>query len=66
MTRLENKKIPSSITYKNISNMSLEAREKLEKIKPETIGQASRILGVNPVDISVLIVYIESGLKDYA
>jgi tRNA uridine 5-carboxymethylaminomethyl modification enzyme len=65
LTRLEHKIIPSSVQYKKILNMSSEAREKLDKIKPETIGQASRILGVNPVDISVLIVHIESGNKAY-
>jgi tRNA uridine 5-carboxymethylaminomethyl modification enzyme len=41
--------------------MSLEAREKLARIQPETVGQASRISGVSPVDISMLIIYIESG-----
>lgn len=65
MTRLEHKVIPLSVQYKKILNMSSEAREKLDKIKPETIGQASRILGVNPVDISVLIIHIESGNKAY-
>ena len=65
MTRLEHKIIPLSVQYKKILNMSSEAREKLDKIKPETIGQASRILGVNPVDISVLIIHIESGNKAY-
>ena len=61
MSRLEHKKIPDAIAYDKISNMSLEAREKLTKIKPETVGQASRISGVSPVDISMLVVYIESG-----
>jgi tRNA uridine 5-carboxymethylaminomethyl modification enzyme len=65
MIRLEHKAIPLTVQYKKILNMSSEAREKLDKIKPETIGQASRILGVNPVDISVLIVHIESGNKAY-
>lgn len=65
MTRLEHKVIPLSVQYKKILNMSSEAREKLDKIKPQTIGQASRILGVNPVDISVLIIHIESGNKAY-
>lgn len=66
MSRLEHKKIPLDVNYQGISNMSLEAREKLGKIRPETIGQASRILGVNPVDISVLIIHLESGIKHYA
>ena len=61
MARLEHKKIPASITYDKITNMSLEAREKLTRIQPETVGQASRISGVSPVDISMLIIYIESG-----
>jgi len=61
MSRLEHKKIPDTIMYDKISNMSLEAREKLSKIRPETVGQATRISGVSPVDISMLIVYIESG-----
>jgi tRNA uridine 5-carboxymethylaminomethyl modification enzyme len=61
MSRLEHKKIPETISYDKISNMSLEAREKLTRIQPETVGQASRISGVSPVDISMLVVYIESG-----
>lgn len=61
MSRLEHKKIPETISYAKISNMSLEAREKLTRIQPETVGQASRISGVSPVDISMLVVYIESG-----
>jgi len=61
MSRLEHKKIPNTISYAKISNMSLEAREKLTRIQPETVGQASRISGVSPVDISMLVVFIESG-----
>lgn len=59
----ESKKIPNSINYQKISNLALEAREKLTQIKPETIGQASRIPGVNPVDISVLLLYLNRGEK---
>ena len=65
MLRLEDKNIPEKINYKHIKNISLEAKEKLDKIKPQTLGQASRISGVNPSDISVLLIYLESGsIKD--
>ena len=47
--------------YKVIPNLASEAREKLEKIRPVTISQANRISGVNPSDISILLVYLESG-----
>ncbi len=60
MQRLENKHIPDWINYHNVKNISSEAREKLIKINPKTLGQASRISGVNPADISVLLVYLES------
>lgn len=52
------KKIPSQFNYQSIGALSAEAREKLEKIQPKTVGQASRISGVSPADISVLLVYI--------
>lgn len=65
MQRLENKNIPNHIDYKLIKNISSEAREKLIKIKPQTLGQASRISGVNPADISVLLVFLESGVLNY-
>lgn len=65
MKRLEDKHIPGQINYLDIKNISSEAREKLNKIKPQTIGQATRISGVNPSDISVLLVYIESGGMRY-
>ena len=57
--RLEVQKIPEGINYKDITGLRLEAVEKLTKIRPETVGQASRISGVSPADISVLIIYLE-------
>jgi tRNA uridine 5-carboxymethylaminomethyl modification enzyme len=62
MQRLENKTIPESIDYSRIKNISSEAREKLNRVRPQTVGQASRISGVNPADISVLLVFLESGV----
>ena len=56
------KEIPDDIDYEKISNLASEARQKLEKIRPKTIAQASRISGVNPVDISVLTIYLK---KEY-
>ena len=57
---METKKIPSNIDYDSIPNIASEAKDKLKKVKPETISQASRISGVNPSDISILLVYLES------
>lgn len=58
--KIEKKKIPVEIDYDDIKNLRLEARQKLKKLKPLSVGQASRISGVSPADISVLLVYIES------
>lgn len=58
LTRLENIKIPKNFDYSGMQSMSMEAREKLNKIQPVTISQASRISGVSPSDISVLLVYL--------
>jgi len=58
MLRLENKLIPDDICYDNIKGLRLEAIEKLNKIKPANIGQASRISGVSPADVSVLLIYL--------
>jgi tRNA uridine 5-carboxymethylaminomethyl modification enzyme len=57
-TRLENVKIPEDFDYNNIKSMSIEAKQKLGKIRPATIAQASRISGVSPSDISVLLIYM--------
>ncbi|WP_313579290.1 tRNA uridine-5-carboxymethylaminomethyl(34) synthesis enzyme MnmG [Chishuiella sp.] len=56
--RLENLKIPANIDYNDFVSMSIEARQKLTKIKPATVAQASRISGVSPADISVLLIYM--------
>lgn len=61
LKRMEAKKIPTNIDYQAINGLATEARQKLVKIQPETIAQASRISGVNPADISILMVYIEQG-----
>jgi len=61
MLKMEDKKIPENIDYDAIQSLAQEAREKLKKIRPISIGQASRISGVNPADISILLVYIEQG-----
>lgn len=61
MLKMEDKKIPEDIDYDAIPGLATEAREKLKKIRPLSVGQASRISGVNPADISILLVYIEQG-----
>jgi tRNA uridine 5-carboxymethylaminomethyl modification enzyme len=58
LQRLENIRIPKDFDYRKLKSLSFEAREKLEKIRPVTISQASRISGVSPSDISVLLVYL--------
>ncbi len=60
MKRLENRKIPENIDYNSISGLRLEAKEKLNKIRPDSIGRASLISGVSPADISVLLVYLSA------
>lgn len=57
--KLEAKELREDIDYQNISGLSLEARQKLNKHKPSSVGQASRISGVSPADISVLLIYLE-------
>lgn len=59
--KLENKRIPDDIDYNNINSLRIEAKQKLSEIKPLSVGQASRISGVSPADISVLLVYLTGG-----
>ncbi|GAA0502110.1 tRNA uridine-5-carboxymethylaminomethyl(34) synthesis enzyme MnmG [Salinibacillus aidingensis] len=61
MRKMDNKTIPVDIDYDAIQGIATEAREKLKKVRPLSVGQASRISGVNPSDVSVLLVYIEQG-----
>ena len=63
MLQLESKKIPLDIDYNKVKNIASEARMKLNNIRPDTIGQASRISGINPADIALLAVYLK---KEYA
>ena len=63
MKNYDLKEIPSDINYDLVDNIALEAREKFKKVNPKTIGQAMRISGVNPADISVLVVYVEKLLR---
>ena len=58
--KLENKKIPDDIDYDNVNSLRIEAVQKLKEYRPVSIGQASRISGVSPADISVLLVYLSS------
>ena len=64
LLKLENKKIPSDLDYNNIPNLASEARQKLNDIRPTSIGQATRISGVNPSDIAILSVYLKKGEKN--
>ena len=57
--KLEKKLLPKDIDYSKLKGLRLEARQKLNKIQPESVGQASRISGVSPADISVLLIYLE-------
>lgn len=65
MTSFENIKIPEDLDYQNINNLALEAREKLEKIRPTSLGQAMRISGVNPADIAILNIYLKKEAKAF-
>ena len=57
--KMEEKHIPEDIDYEDVKNLALEAKQKLSEIRPLTIGQASRISGINPADISVLLIYLK-------
>ncbi len=63
-SKLDRVRIPDYFDFNKIDNLALEAREKLSRIRPETIGQASRISGINPADISVLQIYIENHRRE--
>ena len=59
MLKMDNVKLPNDLDYATVENLSLEARQKLNQIKPMTLGQASRISVINPADIQVLAIYLK-------
>jgi len=59
MSKIDNVKIPADLDYYTFVSLSLEAREKLTKVKPQNLGQASRISGINPADIAILLMYLK-------
>jgi tRNA uridine 5-carboxymethylaminomethyl modification enzyme len=61
LKKMENKKIPENIDYDAINGLATEARQKLKEVTPLSVAQASRIAGVNPADVSILLVYLEQG-----
>ena len=60
MKKMDERKIPDEIDYDEVSNLALEARSRLKDVRPLTIGQASRVSGVNPADISILMIYVDA------
>lgn len=62
--KLEGKRLPADLPYENLKGLRIEARQKLARIRPESVGQASRISGVSPADISVLLIYLEQRGND--
>lgn len=61
LSQLENVRIPEGVDFKTVRGLRLESAEKLQRMRPMTLGQASRISGVNPADVSVLLVYLQAG-----
>jgi tRNA uridine 5-carboxymethylaminomethyl modification enzyme len=61
--KLEEKQLPGDIDYTSIRGLRIEAAQKLQKLRPENVGRASRISGVSPADISVLLIYLAQGGK---
>ncbi|MFD1409671.1 tRNA uridine-5-carboxymethylaminomethyl(34) synthesis enzyme MnmG [Kroppenstedtia eburnea] len=66
MRKMENKRIPDWVDYDQVKGISSEAKEKLNQVRPLSLGQASRISGVNPSDISILLIHLEQGRKSRA
>ena len=65
MRRLERRRLPADLDYSAMKGLRLEARQKLDKLRPENLGQASRVSGISPADISALMVYLEKGVPSH-
>ena len=65
MLKMDKMKLSDKIDYTHVPNLSLEARQKLNEVKPSTLGQASRISGINPSDIQVLAIYMKEHNNEY-
>ena len=63
MKNLEDKMIPDTFDYSSVPSLRIEARQKLAKIRPATIGQAGRISGVSPADVSILLIWLKRGAQ---
>lgn len=63
MKKLESRPLPGDLDYLSMQGLRLEARQKLDRIRPENLGQASRVSGVSPADVAALMVYLEKGGK---
>jgi tRNA uridine 5-carboxymethylaminomethyl modification enzyme len=66
LKNLQHKQIPETFDYATVPSLRLEARQKLTRIRPSTLGQASRISGVSPADISILMVWLKRGTKNFS
>jgi tRNA uridine 5-carboxymethylaminomethyl modification enzyme len=66
LKKLEAKQIPEDIDYQLVENLATEARQKLEKVRPVSVGQASRITGINPADIQMLLYYLKNNYANQA
>ena len=63
MRKLESRPLPADLDYLSMQGLRLEVRQKLDQIRPENLGQASRVSGVSPADVAALMIYLEKGGK---
>jgi tRNA uridine 5-carboxymethylaminomethyl modification enzyme len=66
LRKLENREIPADVDYTCVNGLRSESRERLQKVRPRTVGQAGRVAGVTPADVSMLLVHLERGRRQAA